>query len=115
MNSVRLILRNLLFYRAAGVAVIAGMAVATAVLAGALMVGDSVRGSLSDLAVERLGKTDYALAGTRFFEDSLAGRVSAKLGGRYDVAPAVIVNGGASVGEADDKRRAGDVQIMAAG
>src|SRR5215207_8070939 len=105
MNSLRLILRDLIYFRAASVAVAVGMAVATAVLAGALMVGDSVRGSLRDLAVQRLGPVDFALAGTRFFgdsgNDSLAGRLGEAQGvaGRFDVAPGVIVSGGASVGE----------------
>src|SRR4051794_7359365 len=117
MTTARLILRNLLHFRAASLAVVAGMAVATAVLTGALMVGDSVRGSLRALAVQRLGPVDYALAGTRFFDDSLAGRVAAApgLGGRYDVAPMVSVTGGAAVGEGPGRRRTGGVQIMAAG
>ena len=38
-----LLFRNLRHFRAANMAVVAGMAVATAVLTGALMVGDSVR------------------------------------------------------------------------
>ena len=71
MTIPRFILRNLAYFRAPAVAVVAGMAVATAALAGALMVGDSVRGSLRELAVQRLGQTDYALVGTRFFQDSL--------------------------------------------
>ena len=63
-----LLLRNLRFFRAANLAVVAGMAVATAVLTGALMVGDSVRGSLRALAEQRLGPVDHALVSTRFFE-----------------------------------------------
>ncbi len=118
VNTFRLILRNLLFFRGASIAVAAGMAVATAVLTGALMVGDSVKGSLADLVVQRLGKTDYALAGGRLFEDSLAAHRTAPAGqqpGRFEVAPALILNGGASVGEGDAKLHVGDVQILATG
>ena len=40
---------------------------ATAVLTGALLVGDSVRGSLKHLALDRLGGIDYVLVTPRFF------------------------------------------------
>src|SRR5687768_15006950 len=111
MTKLLLLLRNLLYFRWANLAVIAGMAVATAVLTGALMVGDSVRGSLRALAVERLGRVDHALVATRFFELSLAERVGA--GGGFEVAPAVLVRGGAR--EADGERRTAGVQIGALG
>ena len=62
MSTLRLILRYLFYFRAASLAVAVGMAVATAVLAGALMVGDSVRGSLRELALQRLGPVDFAVA-----------------------------------------------------
>ena len=45
-----------------------GVAVATAVIVGALLVGDSMRGSLRALTVERLGKTDSAIFPSAFFE-----------------------------------------------
>jgi putative ABC transport system permease protein len=119
VNTFRLILRNLLFFRGASIAVTAGMAVATAVLAGALMVGDSVKGSLADLVVQRLGKTDYALVGGRLFEGSLASRIapapSSGQPARFEIAPALILNGGASVGEGKAKLHVGDVQILATG
>src|SRR5215218_5339448 len=88
----KLLLRNLRYFRAANFAVAAGMAVATAVLTGALMVGDSVRGSLRDLALQRLGKVDHALVATRFVNADLADRLKAGTG--LDVAPAVIIKGG---------------------
>ena len=71
MTPIRLILRNLFYFRAASLAVVAGMVVATAVLTGSLMVGDSVRGSLRQLAVQRLGPVDYALVANRFFEGEI--------------------------------------------
>ena len=57
MKSSTLILRGLTYYWRTNVAVVIGVATAVAVLAGALVVGDSVRGSLRDLVLLRLGKT----------------------------------------------------------
>lgn len=45
-----------------------GVATATAVIVGALLVGDSMRGSLRALTVERLGKTEIAISPGRFFD-----------------------------------------------
>ena len=56
-SRARLLFRNLRYFRAANLAVVAGMAVATAVLTGALMVGDSVRGSLRDLTERGSGSS----------------------------------------------------------
>src|SRR5690349_19221698 len=94
MTKFLLLIRNLLYFRWANLALVAGMAVATAVLTGALMVGYSVRGSLRELAQERLGKVDHALVATRFFEQSLAQRIATP--GKTAVVPAVILRGGAS-------------------
>ena len=45
-------LRNLIFFWRMNLAVTLGAAVAAAVLTGALLVGDSVRGSLRELTLE---------------------------------------------------------------
>ena len=45
-----------------------GVATATAVIVGALLVGDSMRGSLRGLTVERLGKTEVAILPGGFFD-----------------------------------------------
>lgn len=115
MNRFRLILRNLSYFRGVNLALVAGMVVATAVLTGAMMVGDSVRDSLATLARQRLGKVDDALIGRRFFDQSLADRLKAdpQLSGRFDLAPAIVLQGGAS--NEDETVRAGGVQILAAG
>ena len=44
-----------------------GVGVATAVMVGALLVGDSMRGSLRDLTLQRLGKIQSILAPNQFF------------------------------------------------
>ncbi|WP_145385324.1 ABC transporter permease [Stieleria neptunia] len=48
-------------------AVALGVAIATAVIVGALLVGDSMRGSLRGLTVQRLGKIESVLAPGGFF------------------------------------------------
>src|SRR6516225_4732561 len=72
MTTFRLILRNLLFHWRGNFAVLLGVVVGTAVLTGALLVGDSLRGSLRDLTLRRLGWVDEALIAPRFFRDGLA-------------------------------------------
>ncbi|MEO0529658.1 MAG: ABC transporter permease [Planctomycetota bacterium] len=69
--------RGLRGHRAAHAAVAAGVAVATTVLVGALVVGDSVRGSLRDLTLERLGAIDTAIVPGRLFRDALANEAEA--------------------------------------
>lgn len=75
MTFSTLLWRNLRYYWRTNVAVIVGVATAVAVLAGALLVGDSVRGSLRDLVLGRLGRTDSIIAGTNFFRAALAGEL----------------------------------------
>src|SRR5436190_8324066 len=53
-------------------AVALGVAAATAVLTGALLIGDSVRGSLRHLVLDRLGKIDQLLVVDRFFRQEMA-------------------------------------------
>ncbi|HEX4900540.1 MAG TPA: ABC transporter permease, partial [Pyrinomonadaceae bacterium] len=72
MTIFQLVKRNLLFYWRTNLAVVLGVATAVAVLAGALLVGDSVRASLRDLFLQRLGNTSYAIAGNGFFREQLA-------------------------------------------
>ncbi len=67
MTPFRLLLRNLLYHWRGNLAVFLGVAVGAAVLTGALLVGDSLRGSLRDLTLNRLGWVDDALVGGRFF------------------------------------------------
>ena len=76
-------LRTLVHYWRVNLAVAIGAAVAAAVLAGALLVGDSVRGSLRDLTLDRLGGIDSALVLDRFFRDEVASDLGA-------AAPAIV-------------------------
>jgi len=116
VSRFKLLLRNLAYFRYANAAVIAGMAVACAVLTGALMVGDSVRASLRELALRRLGPVDYALVSTRFFKADLAERIAGAAGfaEQFEASvPAIILQGGAT-NEAGSARTGG-VQVAAMG
>ncbi len=102
--------RALTHYWRTNLAVMAGAAVATAVLTGALLVGDSVRGSLTALTLERLGGIDHALAGQRFFRQEVATELAAQesFAARFAAAaPAILLQGSAQ--HADTRRRASGV------
>jgi ABC-type lipoprotein release transport system permease subunit len=69
-----------------------GTAIGVSVLIGALLVGESVRGSLRDLLVQRLGATAYLVSADHFFEADLARRVAEKLGaGVADACPVIAI------------------------
>jgi hypothetical protein len=61
------------------------VAAAVSVLGGALVVGDSVRGSLRDLVLGRLGRTSDVISAANFFSDETAARLAAAMG--RDAAP----------------------------
>ncbi len=108
MNKRRYILRSLFFYRRTNLGVVLGAALAGAVLTGALMVGDSVRHSLEQLTLSRLGGIDFVLvSGERFFQADLAERLRA---GTSRPAAALILDGVALTPTGD--RRIGNVQVV---
>ena len=85
-----------------------GVATATAVIVGALLVGDSMRGSLRGLTIERLGTTENAIFPMGFFQ--IDGLTSSP------IAPVPLIlfqDGTVEVrGENGSIRRAGSVQII---
>ena len=102
-------LRALIHHWRVHLAVIAGAAVAAAVLSGALLVGDSVRGSLRDLTLQRLGGIDAALVSDRFFRYELLDDLVSVPGFDGQAAAAVILRGAAVHG--DSGSRASGVSI----
>ena len=92
MTPFRLLLRNLLYHWRGNLAVFLGVVVGAAVLTGSLLVGDSLRGSLRDLTLQRLGWVDDALVGGHFFREKAAEGLPAK-----DVSAAILVRGTASL------------------
>ncbi|MGA2616758.1 MAG: ABC transporter permease, partial [Thermoguttaceae bacterium] len=71
-----MILRSLRYHWRMNLAVACGVGVGAAVLTGALLVGDSMRGSLRQLTLDRLGRIDEALVADRFFRQELAGELA---------------------------------------
>lgn len=72
MRIASLIRRSLAYRWRTNVAVVLSVVAGSAALTGALIVGDSMRGSLTALAVGRFGEFDHALIAPRFFGDALA-------------------------------------------
>ena len=105
--------RSLIHFWRIHLAVLLGTAVATAVLTGALLVGDSVRGSLRDLTLDRLGRIDYALVSEQFFREELTADLLSEtaLSEQFDDAVPAILLGGTAV-NADTRARASRVQIQ---
>jgi ABC-type lipoprotein release transport system permease subunit len=93
--------RGFRYYARTNAAVIAGVAIAVAVLTGALITGDSVRVSLRELALSRLGKTAQVLASAQFFREELAAETGS--------TPLIALEG--VVSKQEDNQRAGGVQV----
>jgi putative ABC transport system permease protein len=102
MRTTQLLKRSLTYYWQTNLVVVLGVAVAVSVLAGALLIGESVRGSLRDLSTRRLGKTDDLISSANFFREQLA----VDLG---TTCPLIAMRG-VAVYESS-KRRAGDVKV----
>ena len=110
MKLINLIVRSLWFHRRTHVGVIGAAAVATAVLTGALLVGDSVSGTLRKTAQLRLGDVSLAMAtGDNFFRAELAEELSAEL--KSEVAAAIQLPGVGQHGE-DEDIRVGAVNVL---
>jgi ABC-type antimicrobial peptide transport system permease subunit len=93
---IRLILQSLRHYRRRHLGLALGVAVSTAVITGALIVGDSMRYSLERIAARRLGQITHAItASERYFTDSLALRLEEVLG--VPCAPLLLLEGSAAV------------------
>ncbi len=97
-----LVRRSLLYYWRTNLAVILGVATAVAVLSGALLVGDSVRASLRDLVLSRLGKTQAVVTSAQLFREQLAAEVPGS-------APLIVMQG--VVTHDKDGRRASKVAV----
>ena len=79
MSISKLILNSIWFYRKLNLTIILGIALSTAILVGALIIGDSVKYSLQQITVQRLGKTSQVItAGERLFGRQLATELAEK-------------------------------------
>src|SRR4051812_5278740 len=102
MQTTQLIKRSLAYYWQTNLVVVLGVAIAVSVLAGALLIGESVRGSLRDLSARRLGKTDDLISAPNFFREQLADRLEQQVGA---TCPLIAIEG--FVVHEPSKRRAG--------
>ena len=82
MTRQQLMMRSLMHYWRTNLAVMLGVIVGTAVIGGALIVGESVRASLRKMTFDRLGKVEFVLSGPRFFREELAKEITAVLNGK---------------------------------
>ena len=93
MTLCQLILRSLRYYWRSGLAILAGIVVATAVITGSLLVGDSVNGSVRDTALARLGVIQQALLAPSFFRQGLADEIGKDVGAPASIVPLIIAQG----------------------
>jgi len=115
MSRWRFVLKSLLYHGRINLAVALGVAAATAVLTGALLVGDSMRGSLRDIALSRLGRIDHIILSDRFFRAELADELGGddRFDGQFGKAvPGVLLQGTVQVTGKDQPRRAGGVTVI---
>jgi len=92
MTRFILILKSFIHYLRANILVSIGVAISTAVLTGALIIGDSVTFSLEQSTFYRLGSTTHLVSAVdRYFRSELAGELAVK--GGFEVAPLLILEG----------------------
>ncbi len=109
MDLWTLVKRSLGFYARSHAGTLAGAIIASAVLVGALAVGDSVRGSLRAMALARLGSAEYALvANDRIFRGALSENLEATT--QREVVSSLVVLGSASAG--GGAARANQVNVL---
>ena len=114
MTPTRFAIRSLIFHWRTNFAVALGVMAATAVLTGALVVGDSMYGSLRGLVLDRLGRVDATLVVPRFFREKLADEVAAAPGFQehYTAAlPAIVLQGTLENPAGTSHHRAGNVSV----
>jgi ABC-type antimicrobial peptide transport system permease subunit len=109
MNRFQLVLRNVRHYWRTNLAVLLGVVAGTAVIGGALIVGDSVRGSLRQMTLDRLGRIDFVVSGPRFFREDLADELRHH---GVEATPAILMRAGLQIRAGETLRRAGQVNVF---
>ncbi|MGB9595742.1 MAG: ABC transporter permease, partial [Candidatus Poribacteria bacterium] len=105
MNFWRLTIKGIRFYWQNHIGVMLCVAISTAVILGALIVGDSVRYSLKKIAMSKIGKINLVLnSQDRFFRDILAKELD------KDFVSALLLTGIAI--NTENKSRANNAQII---
>src|SRR6185295_17587381 len=110
MTITQLALRGLAYHRRTYAAVAFGVATGVAVMAGALLVGSSVRASLATLAAARLGRADVVVFSERPFSETLSQRLATSgLAAGSGAAPVLTLLG--TTRHEASGRHAGHVQV----
>ncbi len=109
-----LVWRSLSAFRGLHIALALGIGAATAVIVGALLVGDSMRGSLREIVVNRFGNVQGAMLSQRFFHPSmLDGATNFKNGDQVTLLPAIVLPSSAvELKHASGLQRAAAVQTL---
>jgi ABC-type lipoprotein release transport system permease subunit len=114
----RLILRNLAYHWRAHAALLLGVALGTAVLTGALVLGDSLRDSLRERALTQLAWVDDALVANRLLREELVDDLVRSEAAAH-ICPVLMLQGAATHASAASAaessapvRRAGQVTIL---
>jgi len=108
------------FYWRSNAAAAAGVAVATAVITGALLVGDSLRGSLRAVVWDRLGPVDALLRTERFFQEKLAREIQTAVQshpraaetGLRDFVPVLLLEAAVEAAGSTGRKSVGGVQVI---
>ena len=100
-----LAVRNLLFHWRGNLAVLLGVVVGSAALTGALLVGDSLRGSLRERAERQLGGIESAALLVRPVRTELADALP-------DTAPVLLLQGSIRAGTDPDSPSIGRVTVL---
>ena len=124
MSFWRMVWQSLLYHRRINFSVALGVAAASAVLTGALLVGASMRGSLKALTLDRLNRVDEFLATQQFFQSELVTQLQetevfkknyAHAAGAIFFPSASLERNPGNNQDGDEvSRRASEVQILAA-
>lgn len=93
--------KGLSFHRRAYLACLLAAATTTAIITGALVVGDSVRGSLRERALERLGAIDHAVLAPGWCREELASELASRpeLAAPRGVVPLIVARGRVESGD----------------
>ena len=107
--------RSLIHHWRIHFAVAMGVAAATAVLTGALLIGDSMRGSLKDITLGRLGKIDELLITQHFFREQLVTELQTepKFKQHYHVATGAILFPQGTLQSTDSENQVDDISPVA--
>jgi len=109
MRLLELAKKSLVFYWRTNLGVLLAVMTGTAILTGALVVGDSVRHSLAMMLTARLGRTQLALAAdNRFFSSGLADKLAQEL--NTIAAPVLHLRG--IVANSNGTKRANKIEVL---